>query len=45
MFNGKCAGKEAGSLNEGYLVIKLNGTPYYAHRLIWKMITGKEVVR
>ena len=42
-FNGKLAGKEAGTISTGYAVIKLHGTPYKAHRLIWKMVTGNDV--
>lgn len=44
-FNGKLAWKEAGTvLSCGYRVIKLNGTPYYAHRIVWKIITGNDVI-
>lgn len=44
-FNGKLGGKEAGTATgRNYLIIKIDGTPYYAHRLVWKLVTGNEVV-
>lgn len=52
-FNNKCGGKPAGTIgaNHGYRVIglRLNGyeagaTYYYAHRIIWKMMTGCDPV-
>lgn len=42
-FNGKLAGKEAGTTHNGYVVIKLDGVPYKAHRLIWKIVTGNDL--
>ena len=36
-FLGKIAGKKT---IYGYIVLKVDGKPFYAHRLIWKMIYG-----
>lgn len=47
-FNGKYAGKIAGTVHEGYIVVgwRSEGEPrtvyYLAHRLIWKLVTGEE---
>lgn len=41
--NGKCAGKPAGYVREGkYIAVMLDGATYYAHRIIWKMVTGDD---
>lgn len=42
-WNAKCAGKPAlNSLRDGYLRGRLLGEFVYAHRVIWKMMTGDE---
>jgi hypothetical protein len=42
-FNASCAGKPAGCITrQGYRETRLNSTNYKAHRLIWKLFTGKE---
>ena len=41
--NSEFAGKLAGSLKqEGYRVVRLFGTIYQAHRVVWKLMTGVE---
>jgi hypothetical protein len=41
--NGKCAGKAAGYVREGkYIAVMLDDVTYYAHRIIWKMVTGND---
>lgn len=35
-------GKEVGTDCNGYLVIKVNNTRHYVHRLIWVYMTGEE---
>ncbi|MGQ6215677.1 HNH endonuclease [Serratia sp. IR-2025] len=35
-------GEPCGTLNNGYLCVRLNGVLYMLHRLIWKMETGEE---
>jgi hypothetical protein len=40
-WNNRCAGKEALKTDcRGYLYGKINGKPYYAHRIIWKLVYG-----
>jgi hypothetical protein len=41
---GSCAaGKRAGTIaTHGYVVVLFKRTPYLAHRLIWKMVTGED---
>jgi hypothetical protein len=42
-FNTKWAGKKAGNISlQGYLVVKLNGTLFFGHRIIWKMVRGTD---
>lgn len=42
---GSKAGKETGSLNpDGYVYVRLAGKQYIAHRIIWKIVTGKDPV-
>lgn len=36
------AGEKAGRKIDGYIVIPLNGSIYYAHRLAWLYATGKD---
>lgn len=44
IFNARWAGKEAGHLHSnGYITISLCGKTYYAHRIVWKMMTGEDV--
>lgn len=44
-FNNKCGGKVAGTINtDGYVVIGIAKKYYLAHRIIWKIMTGKEPV-
>lgn len=39
----RCAGDIAGSLKkDGYWVVGLNNTTFKAHRIIWKLVSGKE---
>ena len=35
-------GAPAGSVQRGYLIIKINGQSYYAHRLAYKMMMNEE---
>jgi hypothetical protein len=43
VWNTRQSGKPAGSVNSyGYLRITLDKKSYFAHRIIWKMKTGKE---
>jgi len=35
-------GKPAGSRESEYIRIAVNGSRYFAHRVIWKMMTGKD---
>lgn len=42
-WNTRYAGKEAGNLSdEGYLTVRLSGSSYKLHRIIWKLETGVE---
>lgn len=42
-WNRRWAGKEAGSITDfGHYTVGLFGGTYKAHRIIWKMVTGKE---
>ena len=41
VWNSRYAGKEAG-LDKAYVMVKVMGKAYVAHRLIWKMIHGEE---
>lgn len=41
-WNGRFAGKEAGSRDGRYVVVKLDGVRLRAHRIIWKMHYGTE---
>lgn len=38
--NGRFAGKEAGSLDRGYLTVRLNGVLYFVHRIIYVILHG-----
>lgn len=42
--NKRFAGRPAGcnAANRGYLIIEINGKPRFAHRIIYKWMTGKE---
>jgi hypothetical protein len=42
MWNTKYAGKAAGGVSHVYLQIKINHRSHTLHRIIWKMMTGKE---
>ncbi len=39
-WNGRFAGKPAGSIHKGYIRVKLDGQHYQAHRLIWMLAYG-----
>jgi hypothetical protein len=44
-WNSRFAGKIAGCADgRGYLHICINGIQYYAHRLIWKLVSGSEPI-
>jgi HNH endonuclease len=40
-WNSRLAGKKAGCVNQGYLRVQLDGKSYFAHRLIWLMVSGE----
>jgi hypothetical protein len=40
--NSRQAGKEAGSVMHGHLAVFVNGTSFYVHRVIWRMVTGDD---
>lgn len=40
-WNGKLKGKPAGSINDGYVCIGIDGKQYKAHRIIWFIETGE----
>lgn len=41
--NGSRAGKRAGNINKhGYLVVGIGGLDYSLHRVVWKMVHGRE---
>jgi hypothetical protein len=42
IWNAVFAGKRPGAVNKGYLVICLQGTPYLAHSIVVKLVTGIE---
>jgi hypothetical protein len=43
VFNTTFAGERAGYMHShGYIVLEIYGIAYKAHRIIWKMMTGKE---
>lgn len=39
-WNGRFAGKAAGTIHKGYVRVKLNGKKYQAHRLVWMLAYG-----
>lgn len=41
-FNTLFAGKVAGYEHQGYILVKIFGTDYMAHRVIWKMLHGSD---
>lgn len=41
-WNVRLAGRTAGAKAHGYLRISLDQAHYYAHRIIWKLVTGEE---
>jgi hypothetical protein len=42
-FNTKKEGKIAGTVTKcGYMMVNIGGTLFLAHRLIWKMVTGRD---
>lgn len=42
-WNARYAGTVAGYIaNHGYITITIDGVDYYAHRVIWKLVTGDE---
>jgi hypothetical protein len=40
-WNAKYAGKEAGAASNGYRYLKIKGERYAVHRIIWKMVKGR----
>lgn len=41
-WNARYAGKEAGCVrDDGYVIVGIDGTIYFAHRLIWLIVTGE----
>jgi hypothetical protein len=43
IWNTRFAGHAAGWVhNHGYIALNISGVAYLAHRLIWKLVTGKE---
>lgn len=46
MWNGKYVGKEAGSIDvtTGYRKLRLAGMAFPNHRVIWKLVTGKDPI-
>lgn len=40
-WNSRLAGKEVGSLSDGYVRFECNKKRYFAHRVIWEMHNGK----
>lgn len=40
-WNGKLRGKAAGSINDGYVCVGIDGKSYKAHRIIWFLETGE----
>ena len=43
-FNTRFAGKMAGSIDGPYLKINFGGSLYYAQRVIWKIMTGRDPI-
>lgn len=41
-FHKRLTGESAGTVRDGYLIIKLSGTPYFAHRIAWFLMTGEQ---
>ena len=39
-WNGRMAGKEAGSIKKGYIRVDINNKSYQIHRVIWKLAYG-----
>jgi HNH endonuclease len=42
VFNGNFAGQLAGTIVGGYYSVGINGSLYYAQRIIWKLMTGED---
>lgn len=40
-WNTRFAGKTAGTIVNGYVLVRINKVPFYAHRLIYKMVHGQ----
>lgn len=40
-WNTRFAGKEAGGISRGYVVIRMRGTSFPAHRIIWDMVRSE----
>lgn len=43
-YNTRYAGKIAGTSDGQYLKVNIGGSNYYIHRIIWKLVTGKDPV-
>lgn len=43
-WNTRFAGKDAGSFSGGYLRVMIDKVHYFAHRVIWKLVTGEDPV-
>lgn len=43
-WNSRFAGKEAGSKQNTHLTVRIEGKDYFLHRVIWALVTGKDLV-
>lgn len=38
----RLTGKPAGTIRDGYVIIKIGGSPFRGHRIAWYMMTGEQ---